>query len=460
MTLDQLREKVAGFPDGPGVYLMKDDRGRVLYVGKAKSLRQRVGSYFQPSADHEPKVQALVEAVRDVEFLDAPSEVDALLAEARLIKDIQPKYNVQLKDDKSFPLLAISKNEDFPRVEVTRDVDPKNWQYFGPFANAGDLRAALKILQGVFKFRTCTIPIREGDDARRYFRPCILHSIRMCTAPCAALIGRESYAEDIESLKTILAGRRRELVRELEAKMKAAAEARRYERAAGFRDQLRAIDSLGRRGRFRDVFDGDVTPIDPREGTEGLRRMLGLAGTPRTVEGIDIAHLGGEDTVASLVSFVDGAPFKPGYRRYRIRSVEGIHDPASMREVVRRRFTRLVEEESVFPDVLLLDGGLGQMHAVEAEFGALGIRPPLLLALAKHEGDHLFRSGGNTPLEVDRRDPGFRLLQQVRDEAHRFAQHYHHLLRRKKLVGGEKPRARAAGRVGRRGGKASKGGEA
>lgn len=435
MTLAEIRAKVAAFPDLPGVYLMKDDKGRVLYVGKAKSLRHRVASYFQPGADHPPKVRALVETVRDVEFLEAPSEVDALLAEARLVKDIQPKYNIQLKDDKSFPLLAISKNEDFPRVEFTRDLDLKNWQYYGPFASATDLRAALKILQGVFRFRTCTIPIADGDEKRRYFRPCILYSIRMCTAPCAALISKEAYAEDLQSLRRILQGQRRELLDDLRARMQAASKAQAYERAAAFRDQIRAIESLGRRGRFRDVFEGEVTPIDPHDGSEGLRRLLGLAAAPRTVEGIDIAHLAGQETVASLVSFVDGMPFKAGYRRYRIQTVAGVHDLDSMREVVRRRFTRLVEEESVFPEVLLLDGGRGQLHAVEAEFAALGIAPPRLMALAKHEGDHLFVSAQDAPLAADKRDAGFRLLQQVRDEAHRFAQHYHHLLRRKKLLG-------------------------
>lgn len=430
----ELRKKAAGFPDAPGVYFMKDANGVVLYVGKAKSLRSRVASYFQPSADLEAKNRAMVEKVHDIEFLAAPSEVDALLMEARLIKDVQPRYNVNLKDDKSFPLLAVSKGEDFPRVEVTRDRDDTRFRYYGPFTNAHDLRAALKILQSIFRFRTCTIDIREGDDARRFFRPCLLWSIQMCTAPCAAKVTKEAYAQDVRSLKKLLGGRRQALLRDLEQRMQEASEARRYEEAATLRDQRKAVESLQRRAKFGEIYAGDLTPLDPLASSGSLQAMFGLERLPRTVEGIDISHLGGKESVASLVSFVDGQPFKSGYRRFKIRTVEEVDDYASMREVVRRRFTRLAEEGQAFPDLLLLDGGLGHLNSVLVEFKRLGIAPPLTVALAKHDGDHLFRAGQESRMEVDRRAPGFRLLQRVRDEAHRFAQHYHHVLRRKKVL--------------------------
>ncbi len=432
-----LRKKAAGFPDAPGVYFMKDEKGIVLYIGKAKSLRSRVSSYFQPAADLPAKNRAMVEKVRDVEVLEAPSEVDALLMEARLIKDVQPRYNVNLKDDKSFPLLAISRREDFPRVEVTRDRDDTRFHYYGPFTNAADLRSALKILQSIFKFRTCTIDIREGDDKRRHFRPCLLHSIAMCTAPCAARVTKETYAQDVQSLKKLLRGKRAELVKALRKKMEAAAADRRYEEAASFRDQIRAVESLNRRAKFGEIYSGDLTPLDPLATSANLQGLLGLSSLPRTIEGIDISNLSGKEAVGSLVCFVDGQAFKSGYRRFRIRTVTVTDDYAMMQEVVRRRFTRLAEEGQAFPDILLLDGGLGHLNAVMGEFQRLAIEPPLVLALAKHDGDHLFRAGVEGRLEIDRRAAGFRLLQRVRDESHRFAQHYHHVLRRKKVLGEE-----------------------
>ncbi len=446
MDRDALKEKVASLPTSPGVYLMRDDKGRVLYIGKAKSLRDRVSSYFHAAADLAPKIRAMVAHVTDIEHLLAESEVDALLMEARLVKDIQPKYNTDLKDDKSRPLLAISKEEDFARVVVTREMDRAKFTYVGPFGSASDLRAAVRILQGVFKFRTCELDIREGDDKRRFYRPCILWNIKMCTAPCAAHIPKEKYAEDIASFRKFLQGGRRELLAELEAKMKAAAERLDYEAAASYRNQVTAIRRLAERGTLADIHEGEVVPVDPRQSLASLQEILGLMAPPRTIEGMDIAHLMGDEMVGSLVSFVDGMPFKGGYRRFKIKGVEGIDDYASMREVVRRRFTRLVEEEQVFPDVLLIDGGLGHRNAVLEEFSAQGIAPPFVAAIAKHEGDHLF-VGAEEPLTPDPHAPGFRLLQYVRDEAHRFAQHYHHLLRGKSHFGDRKRKGKKFGRA-------------
>ncbi len=440
MDRDALKEKVASLPTAPGVYLMRDDKGRVLYIGKAKSLKDRVSSYFHAGADLAPKIRAMVALVTDVEHIPAESEVDALLMEARLVKDIQPKYNTDLKDDKSRPLLAVSKGEDFARVLVTREMDQAKFSYFGPFASASDLRSAVRILQGVFKYRTCELEIREGDEKRRFYRPCILWNIKMCTAPCAAHISKEKYAEDIASFRKFLQGGRKELLAELATRMKEAATKLDFESAASYRNQIQAIRRLAERGTLADVYDGDLVPIDPRKSLGSLQEVLGLMAPPRTIEGMDIAHLQGDEAVGSLVSFVDGVPFKAGYRRFKIKGVEGIDDYAMMREVVRRRFTKLVEEEQVFPDVLLIDGGLGHRNAVLAEFQAQGIAPPFVVALAKHEGDHLFVTSTDEPLVPDRHATGFRLLQYVRDEAHRFAQHYHHLLRGKSHFGDRRKR--------------------
>jgi excinuclease ABC subunit C len=430
-------DKVKEFPAAPGVYLMKDSQGRVLYVGKAKNLRNRAGHYFTPAAAADPRTADLVKLIADIDFLPAESEVDALLMEARLVKDIQPRFNIGLKDDKSFPYLQIRMREDYPRVEFTRTPRRRGVKLYGPFTSAKSLRFALQVLQRIFRFRTCSLDIRDDDPRWRWFRPCILHSIHQCTAPCNFRVTKDDYRRQIRSLRLVLEGKKGKLLAEMERDMQQASAALQFEKAARLRDEISALKNLGQRG---DV-DKDVQPkvffIEPKKGLAGLRKVLGLPQTPRTIEGIDIAHLGGQETVASLVSFIDGLPFKPGYRRYRIRSVEGVDDFASIREVVTRRFrrhrTRIAgEEEMVFPDIVLIDGGKGQLNAALEAFRLLGIEPPCLISLAKRE-EEVYRPGETEPLRLSRHAAALRLLQYVRDEAHRFAQHYHHILRRKKL---------------------------
>jgi excinuclease ABC subunit C len=427
-------DKAKQFPPGPGVYLMKDDRGRVLYVGKAKNLRNRASHYFSKAAAEDMRTADLVKLIADIDFVAAESEVDALLLEARLVKDIQPRFNVDLKDDKSFPYLQIRMREDFPRVEFTRTPRRRGVKLYGPFTSAKGLRAALQVMQRIFKFRTCSLDIEADDQRWRWFRPCILHSIRQCTAPCNLRVTREEYRKQIRALRLVLEGKKGKLIREMEQAMAEASAALQYEKAARLRDEIHALQNLSARGEVDKDVQPEVFYIDPKKGIAGLRKILGLAQTPRTIEGVDIAHLGGNDTVASLVRFIDGLPFKPGYRRYRIRSVEGTDDFASIREVVTRRFRRLAREEDVFPDILLIDGGKGQLNAALEAFAVLGIEPPCLLSLAKRE-EEIYRPGEAEPLRLSRHAAALRLLQYVRDEAHRFAQHYHHILRRKKLEG-------------------------
>jgi excinuclease ABC subunit C len=428
------REKVKGFPAAPGVYLMKDAQGRVLYVGKAKNLRNRAGHYFTQAAADDRRTADLVKLIADVDFVPAETEVDALLLEARLVKDVQPRFNVDLKDDKSFPYLQIRVREDFPRVEFTRTPRRKGVKLYGPFTSAKALRLAMQVLQRLFKFRTCTLDIAAEDERWRWFRPCILHSIRQCTAPCNLRVTKEEYRKQIRSLRLVLEGKKGKLLAEMEAEMQTASEGLLFEKAARLRDEIEALKKLGQRGDVGKDVQPKVFYIEPKKGLVGLRKILGLPKVPRTVEGVDIAHLGGSETVASLVSFIDGLPFKPGYRRYRIKSVQGVDDFASIREVVTRRFRRLSREEEVFPDVLLIDGGKGQLNAALDAFKLLGIEPPALISLAKRE-EEVYRPGEAEPLRLSRHAAALRLLQYVRDEAHRFAQHYHHILRRKKLQG-------------------------
>lgn len=426
-------EKVKTFPTTPGVYLMKDDTGVVIYVGKAKSLRNRASSYFLKAAAEDHRTRDLVPLIADIDFIPTETEVDAILLEARLIKDVQPRFNIELKDDKTFPYLQIRIREDYPRVEFTRKPRRRGVKLYGPFTSARSLRQAIQVLQRIFQFRTCTLDIKDGDDRWRWFRPCLLHSIRQCTAPCNFRVTKDDYRKQIRSLRMVLEGKKDKLLKEMAAEMQAASTALNFEKAARLRDDIAALRKLEQRGQVDRDEQPEVFPIDPRRGLIGLRKVLGLETTPRTIEGVDIAHLQGESTVASLVSFIDGLPFKPGYRHFKIQSVEGVDDYASIREVVTRRFRRLSDQDELFPDILLIDGGKGQLNAALEAFAALEIKPPILVSLAKQE-EEIFRPGQSEPIRLSRSAPALRLLQYVRDEAHRFAQRYHHTLRRRKLT--------------------------
>jgi excinuclease ABC subunit C len=433
-------DKVKQFPAAPGVYLMKDAQGRVIYVGKAKNLRNRAGHYFTKAAAEDHRTRDMVPLIADIDFLPADSEVDALLLEARLVKDIQPRFNVELKDDKSFPYLQIRLREDYPRVEFTRQPRRKGVKLYGPFTSAKTLRGAIRVLQRLFKFRTCSLDIRDDEERWRWFRPCLLASIGQCTAPCNFRVTKEDYRKQVRALRLVMEGKKDRLIREMERDMAEASAALQFEKAARLRDDIAALRNLGLRGDVSRDVQPEVFPIEPKKGLAGLRKVLGLEKTPRTIEGIDVAHLGGDDMVASLVSFIDGLPFKPGYRRYRIKTVQGIDDFASIREVVSRRFrnagrARSVSdgsEETTFPDILLIDGGKGQLNAALEALNMLGVEAPCLISLAKRE-EEIYRPGEAEPIRLSRHSAALRLLQYVRDEAHRFAQHYHHILRRKRF---------------------------
>ena len=426
-------DKVKTFPLKPGVYLMKDAAGTVIYVGKAKTLRNRAASYFHKEAATDPRIRDWIGLVRDVDYIETDDDVAALLAESRMIKDLRPRFNKDLKDDKTFPYLQIRTREEYPRVEITRTPRRKGVRLYGPFTSVGSLRAAVNVLQRVLQFRTCTLDIKSADDRWRWFRPCLLHSIRRCTAPCNFRVSREEYRRQIKKLIFVLEGKKERLIRRMEQEMLAASTDLNFEKARRLRDEVEALRKLDLRGDAAKDVQPEVFPIDPKKGLVGLRKVLGLAKTPRTIEGFDIAHLGGTDTVASLVSFLDGLPFKPGYRRFKVKTVQGVDDFASMREVVSRRFRRLRDEDDIFPDVLLIDGGKGQLNAALDAFKSLGIEPPCVVSLAKQE-EEIYRPGEAEPIRLSRHSAALRLLQYVRDEAHRFAQHYHHMLRRKRLT--------------------------
>ena len=427
-------EKVRTFPQTPGIYLMKDGAGRVIYVGKAKNLRARAGSYFLKAAAEDQRTAKLVLEIRDIDYLDAESEIDALLMEARLVKDILPKFNRDLRDDRTFPYLEIFTHENFPRVRFTREPHPRGTKLYGPFINPRALRGAIQVLQKIFKFRTCALDIDETDPRWRWFRPCLLASINQCTAPCNLRISKDEYRKGIRRLQRFLEGGKKVLLTEMRQEMAAAAKELHFEQAARLRDEIEMLESLDDRGRLETHVQPEVFPIDPKRGLAGLRKVLHLEHRPRTIEGIDIAHTAGTNTVASVVQFIDGLPFKPGYKRMKIRGVEGPDDTASIFEAVARRFQHLQQEGETPPDILLIDGGRGQLNATLAALASLGIHSQTVVSLAKRE-ELVFMPGADEPLHLSRHSYALRLLQYVRDEAHRFAQHYHHLLRRKSQLG-------------------------
>ena len=443
--LRRLSEKARSLPDVPGGYLMKDAAGVVLYVGKAVRLPDRVSSYFVPSADLGARKQPMLDLVEDVEVLECEAEWEALLLESRLVKDLKPRFNELLKDDKTFPYLAVTVRDQFPGVYVTRNPsDPRfeGARIFGPFTSVHALRSSVTVMQRVFQFRTCELDIKADDPANRRFRPCLLHSIGQCTAPCANRVTVPRYRADVDRFLRFLGSRRSVLVRELQGEMERASEERRFEDAAALRDQIHALGKLDDRETRRGMeheWQPELTVFagDPMVGMRSLQRALGLDAPIRCLEAIDIAHLGGEETVGSKVCFVDGRPFKDAYRRYRITTA-GNDDYRAICEVVSRRMREGQGADELMPDVLLIDGGIGQLHAALEAMEDFARRPAIVISLAKKE-ELIFVHRESEPIRLPRTNAGLRLCQSARDEAHRFARRYHHLLRRRRTFGEDAP---------------------
>ena len=430
----ELIEKLGNLPSGPGCYLYKDIENRVIYVGKAKNLRKRVSSYFQDKAGVPARTMRMVLDVVDLELISTDSEVEALLVENSLIKDLQPRFNVRLKDDKTFPLIAISR-EEFPKVFCTRDGKTPNVDFIGPFTSATELYRAFHFLQRVFRFRVCDLDIRENDKIRRTFKPCLNWHIKRCSAPCTLAIDKGNYLDDIKALRAFLSGRgKADVIASLTKRMKDSAGQLRFEDAARCRDQLKAIDRLKERGSLKDYDEPDAPVIDIHAGMEALKLHLGLHNPPKVIEGFDIAHLMGTHVVAAQVQFVSGVPHKDGYRRFKIEGADGNpgnDDFAAIREVVGRRYRRLLDEGLPMPDLVMIDGGHGQVKMAMEALAEVGVALPCVVGLAKKE-ELIIRSSGEE-LRLSRRDPGLKLLQYVRDEAHRFCRRYLHLLQKKDL---------------------------
>lgn len=472
--------KLREVPHKPGVYLMKDRLGRIIYVGKARSLRKRLANYFTPArsrlADH--KTRALIRSIHDFDFHVVRNEPEALLLEGKLIKDYRPKYNVSFRDDKRFPLLKIHLNEPWPRFQVARVRREDGAQYFGPFPHAGALRKTLSWMTKEFGLRSC----QPLEPAEKDYQHCSNDIIKNCAAPCIGRISREAYLERVEKACEFVRGQTRDIVRHLEEDMRQAAEALDFERAAELRDLIesyrKTVNPTRQFRRGRGV-PGSVSgpAIDPGADVRELREALGLDRTPAVMECFDISNISTSHCVASMVRFKNGVPDNQNYRRYRIKSVPGQNDFASMAEVVRRRYARILleagerldpddrelsqenpldamrrleevlenQEEKVgaekkgrrpfvrLPDLVIVDGGKGQLSMAVQELGRLGLHELPVIGLAK-EREEIFRPGESAPLVLPHETGALRLLQRIRDEAHRFANGYHQLLMKRRVA--------------------------
>jgi excinuclease ABC subunit C len=544
-----LQEKVAGFPRSPGVYLMKEADGKVLYIGKANDLRKRVSSYLKKEEKSRYQVAFLMKRVADIDFMVTDSEKEALLLENNLIKKYHPRYNLQLRDDKSYLSLKLSVKDQFPRIYVTRPnkKDKKDGAvYFGPYTSASAARETVEFLEKQFRLRTCS----DAEFANRV-RPCLQYQIHRCDAPCVGLIDQARYQEVVEQVKFFLQGKKKDLLKTLEREMQEQSTREEFEKAAQARDLIASIketlekqkvdrhsfisqDAIGfhregeqisfcvlmiregkvwesrlfhlkglgeddevlesflaqfyKEDRFTpdeilvplsfsspdtlgEILDGvkilnpkkgdrsDLIDLAARNAREGfsrrskkeeetrevlgkLQEILHLQNFPRRMEGFDISNISGQQAVGSLVAFVDGLPFKDGYRRFKIKTVHQPDDFSMMKEVLKRRLLRIndAEENSKWekPNLMVIDGGKGQLNAVLAVLAELNVTGIDLISLAKErEGenqDKVFLPGRKNPVLLGRHSNLLHLLMRLRDEAHRFAITYHKKLRSKAFL--------------------------
>ena len=420
------KEKIKALPASPGVYIMKDKSGDVLYVGKANNLKKRVSSYFQRSRAHPQRIELLISRIADIDFIPVSTSAEALIYENGLIKQLSPKYNVALRDNKSYPLLKLTVNEKFPRLIMTREKRDDGALYYGPYMSAKLLKDALKILEKLFPLRTCNkIPKKE----------CLQFHMQQCLGPCTGKINEERYGGIVMQLKLFLEGRRAELLRLLSDKMKELSKDERFEEALEYRNRLEALSAI----KYNKV------SYRPMDELEELRNILGIRKRPDRIEAFDVSNIMGEEACGSLVYFYKGKPDKNEYRRFRIKTVSGMDDYSMIREIVRRRYVRSLEEKKVLPDLIVIDGGKGHLSVALDELKKLSIDDIPAIGIAKParrqgrpvpaggEFEHIYVKGGKGPVVLPKESKALHLLDRIRDEAHRFAISYHKKLMSKRI---------------------------
>jgi len=421
-------------PHKTGVYIMRDAGGEILYIGKANDLAKRVAQYFNPNKA-DVKNQSLAPLIRRIDYILCQSEREALLLERRLINENQPFFNVMWKDGKTYPYLKLTMGEDFPRLFTTRRKVRDGGLYFGPFPRVAPVKGLLRYLwkQKMFPLRPCRWDFTEAKplDPRK-IKSCLYYHTKECPAPCAGRISKEDYRGIAERAALFFKGQYKDLRQEFERDMKAASGKLDYEKAAQLRDNMLALGLMGERVRVRAVEADDVGGhLAATRSVTDLQKALDLPAPPVHVECFDVSHFQGHQTVASMVCFQGGRPNRDHYRKFKIRDVAGIDDFKSMHEAVFRRYKRLHDEKASLPDLVLIDGGKGQLGAASDALRELKLKVPLA-SLAKRI-EEVFLPGRAESVVLPIGGPALSLLQRLRDEAHRFGVTYHRSLRDKHL---------------------------
>ncbi len=428
---DPIPEKLAALPAKPGVYLMRDRHGKVIYVGKAKSLRNRVRNYFQKASLRraDPKIRGLIHSIADLDVIVVHNEAEAILTEGRLIKEYKPHYNTLFKDDKRFILLRIRLEDPLPAFTVARIRKPDGAQYLGPYVSAGAARVAKEFVEQRYGLRRCR-PLEPGPEQ---YKHCLADVLSFCSAPCVLKITAEAYQERAREAVAFLKGERPEVLKELEAQMRAAAADMRFEEAARLRDtsfQLRRVI----RQRASGTHDLNRKEDQALQGIEQLKKELHLPKLPRVIETFDISNTHGHQAVASMVCAVNGRPERRRYKRFKMKYTEGPDDPGMMAEAATRRYGRLLKEGKEMPDLVVFDGGITQLRAGRAALDALGLSHLPAVGLAKRHEEVVWDvENKQAPLRLPMNSPGLLVLRGIRDEAHRFALTYHRSLRDRRI---------------------------
>ncbi len=437
----KFEEKLTSLPDAPGVYMMKDITGRVIYVGKAKSVRKRVPAYFQSPNTYSPRTFALISNVRDLQYIVTRNEKEALILENELIKYFHPKYNIALRDDKTYPHLKLTIDEDFPKLVMARISKRERVKhktpgikYFGPYPDVSSLKRTLKTIQRIFPLIKCNKSFflarrKEGNPSS-----CLDFHLGQCLAPCAGWISKEDYRKIVEKVILFLSGKGENLLKKLKEEMERASRGLDFEKAKILRDQIRAIQSISQRVNLRQVEKQKLKAAGKGEVLIELQKAIELENLPEMIEAFDISDIYGDSAVGSMVVFSGGKPENKSYRKFKIKTVPGIDDVGMVKEVIRRRYTRLIREKELLPDLILVDGGKGQVNGAKGVLKELGLESIPVVGLAKGE-ELIFLPQRSRPIRLPFSSPVLHLIQHIRDEAHRFAIRYHRLLQKKKLIG-------------------------
>lgn len=409
-----IKKRLREFPHTPGVYLYSDKRGKIIYVGKASNLKKRVSTYFRKTS-LDPRIQQMVSRIRNVDYIATSSSAEALIYEASLIKKHKPKYNIALKDDKSYPSLKLTIREKYPRLFITRDIKKDGALYYGPYTNVRLLRKALSFLKSVFPLRGCR---------RLPKKVCLDYHIGQCLGPCVTKDMDASYKDVVRDVRLFLSGKKKVLIKRLSKRMKRFSDNLEYEHALKARNQLEALSVVIDQSRHSFPLDEDL---------KVLKGILKLKTIPARIEAFDISNIYGKYSVGSMVTFFNARPFKDHYRRYKIKTVSEIDDYSMIKEIVRRRYRRLLAEKRNLPDLILIDGGRGHLNVALKELEGFGLRIPVISIAKKKE--YIYTKDRKRPIVLSRRSKAFKLIQRIRDEAHRFALSYHKIVRKKAVLG-------------------------